>query len=622
MSIKDIQRIGKLRELNNGNPRWVNRDLYRLLYKPSLYAVAYETLKSNAGNMTKGADGTTIDGFSANQIGRIVESMKDESFQFKPARRVEIPKPNGKKRPLGIAPPTDKVVQEVIKMILEAIYEPTFSDKSHGFREGKGCHTALKEFRANWSGVSWIIEGDIKGFFDNIDHDILISLLRKRIKDERFLNLVRKALKAGYLEFGTFKNTIVGTPQGSVVSPILANIYLDAFDKFIESSVIEKNEKGTIKKVHPELRSLQRKYRNRLKRASETEDEETKATLMAEAAEFKAEIPKAPKVLDDGSYIRVKYIRYADDWIIGINGPRELAERVRQECADYLNDELKLELSFEKTHIRHAKTERADFLGTGLKVGNTGECKKATLTSKSGLKFQKSVTGWLPYMTAPIRKLVARLADERFCDKKGNPRSKGSWSQLDDVQIVDLYGSVWRGIHNYYSFVDNRTELRRIQFILLYGAAKTLADKHRSSVAKMFKKHGKRLTIEVRNEESQIVKVISFPLETSLKRQPTAFLVGDKTVNGGGKMQTHIRLRTRSKLFSPCCICGETENIEMHHVRHVRKIGEKVKGFTKLMAKLNRKQIPVCQECHVKIHNGTYDGMKLNQFALPNLAKA
>lgn len=621
MSISDIQRLEKIRQINTANPKWVNRDLYRLLYKEDLYVLAYETLKSKSGNMTKGADGNTIDGFSARTISRLINTMKDESYQFTAARKVEIPKANGKKRALGIAPPNDKIVQQIIKLILEAIYEPNFSDNSHGFRENMGCHTALKSFRTNWSGVNWIVEGDIEGFFDNISHDILISLLRERIADERFINLIRKALNAGYLEFGMFHNTVVGTPQGSVLSPTLANIYLDGFDKFVEAKIKE-YERGETKITHPKYRSLSRKINYRLKKASNCLDPVEKEKILDEVKTLRREFTSTPTVLHDGEYIRVKYIRYADDWIIGVNGPKKLAIKLRQECADYFTNVLKLNLNFEKTHIRHAKTEKSRFLGTELKVGNNGEGKIAMYTSKNGIRYKKRVTGWQPIMTAPVGELVRKLADKGFCDHDGNPKSKASWSVLDDIQIVELIGSVWLGLHNYYSFADNRCDLGRVQYILLHSAAKTLAHKHRSSVKKTFKRYGQNLTVTVKDKDSKVVRKIAFPCKPSLTRQKFEFMTHSETVNDGGRLQTFIKLRTRSKLFSPCCICGETENIEMHHVKHIRKIGEKVKGFTLTMAKINRKQVPVCHDCHVKIHNGKYDGLKLSKFALPKLAKA
>lgn len=622
MSKKDVERIERIRELNSKNPKWINKDLYRLLYKRDLYIIAYETLKSGEGNMTAGSDGETIDGFSANRINSLINSIKDESFSFNPARRVDIPKANGKTRPLGIASPTEKVVQQVILFILEAIYEPTFSERSHGFRAGRGCHTALQEFRNNWSGVNWVVEGDIKGFFDNISHNILIDILKERIDDERFINLIRKALNAGYLQFGQFINSIVGTPQGSVVSPILANVYLDTFDKWVEKEVIEKLNKGKIKKVHPERRKLQRRNLRIKEKISEIDNEQEIKNLQEEMKENLKKLKSIPNILDDDSYVRVKYIRYADDWIIGVNGSRKIATEVRQRCADYLSKNLELELSFEKTHIRHAKTEYANFLGTFIKVGNDGEGKKATLTSKKGHRFKKTVTGWLPNMVAPTSSIVKRLAGRGICHPDGKPKSKAGWSNLDDIQIVELYSSIWRGYLNYYSFVDNRTNLRRIQYILQYGCAKTLADKHRSSVRKIFKKHGFHLKMEIKNDKSEVVRVTTFPHQKTLVRQPNNFLVTDKNVNGGGKAAFFHRMRTRSKLDAPCCICDAKENIEMHHVRSIRKIGDEVKGFTKIMRAINRKQIPVCKECHVKIHNGKYDGISLSKFANPHIATA
>ncbi|GAK84669.1 retron-type RNA-directed DNA polymerase [Vibrio ponticus] len=297
MSHKDAQRIERIRKLNSKDHNWVNRDLYRLMYRKDIYVYAYESLKSGEGNMTAGSDGETIDGFSSQTIERLINSMKDESFAFKPARRVEIPKANGKTRPLGIASPLEKVVQQVMLFILEAIYEPTFSEKSHGFREGLGCHTALQSFRNNWSGVNWIIEGDIKGFFDNISHEILMSTLRERIKDERFLNLIQKALNAGYMQFGRTLNSIVGTPQGSVVSPMLANIYLDKFDKWVEKEIIDRYEVGKTKTVHPERRRLLRQNTRLREKIGKSEDEALICEYRSQIKENKRSLEKVHKCL-------------------------------------------------------------------------------------------------------------------------------------------------------------------------------------------------------------------------------------------------------------------------------------------------------------------------------------
>jgi len=218
----------------------VNFDLYRLLYRPELYEVAYQRIKSKPGNMTAGSDGSTLDGFSYQAITDLIGSIRDESFQFKPARRTFIPKANGKMRPLGISSPRDKVVQEVLRLILEAIYDSPrgayFLDCSHGFRPNRSCHTALREFSSQWTGMTWIIEGDIKSCFDEIDHHTLVGLLRKKIADGRFLNLIWKALRAGYLWGKERRDTLTGSPQGSIISPILANVYLTSWTASSSSS--------------------------------------------------------------------------------------------------------------------------------------------------------------------------------------------------------------------------------------------------------------------------------------------------------------------------------------------------------------------------------------------------
>ncbi len=207
--------------------------LYRLLFNEEMYHTAYQRIYAKEGNMTKGTDGKTIDGMSLDRINEIINLLRTEEYQPKPAKRVYIPKKNGKLRPLGIPSFDDKLVQEVLRMILESIYEGQFEDCSHGFRPRRSCHTALIQVQRRFTGVNWFIEGDIKGFFDNINHNVLIDILKERISDERIIRLIRKFLNAGYIENWTYNNTYSGTPQGGIISPLLANIYLDKLDKYI-----------------------------------------------------------------------------------------------------------------------------------------------------------------------------------------------------------------------------------------------------------------------------------------------------------------------------------------------------------------------------------------------------
>lgn len=616
MQNKSFTRIEAIRSANV-DPAYANGRLYRLMFKEDLYIAAYEKIKSKPGNMTAGVDGTTLDEFSISTIRNIIDKMKNESFSFRGARRVLIPKANGKTRPLSVAPPTDKVVQEVMRMILEAIYEPTFSNNSHGFRAGKSCHTALKQIRDTWSGVTWVIEGDIKGCFDNINHKKLVEVLETRIKDERFLNLIRKALNAGYFDNGAYFSGTVETPQGSIISPILANVFLHQLDQKMDELIKEHTLGEEDKKaINPAYKKLAAR-RHYLRKKLETAVEEERIVLIAEIRKInQASLKLSPTLIAYNGFIRVKYVRYADDWVVGVNGPKELADRLRAEVGTFLT-QAGLELSMEKTHIRHAKSEPAKFLGTHFRIGSTNP--KVMRVQRNGGSFMRRVAGWTPLMYAPIADIVGKLHSKGFCTPEGEPTAIKKWLYLDDIQIVEQTGNVWRGICNYYSFVDKFSNLSRIQYILQHAAAKTLANKHRSSRSKVFSKYGAKLRIRVRNEASEVIKLSEFPLVREWTSAPTRFKIGVVDTNF---LERNMRLRTRSKLGSPCVICGSDDRVAMHHVKHVRKMGCEVKGFNKVMATLNRKQLPACHECHLKIHRGKYDGISLSQFALPHVAAA
>lgn len=277
-------------------------DIYTLMFNMEMYEAAYKKLKSNPGNMTPGIDQITLDGISKETFQNIIESMKNESFQFKPGRRVNIPKPNGKTRPLTVASPRDKIVQEVMRMILEAIFESTFSNNSHGFRMNRSCHSALRQIKTQFGGASFFIEGDISKCFDSFDHDLLMEILKERISDERFLRLLIKSLKAGYVEFNRSKLSIIGTPQGSIISPILSNIYLNKLDHYIDLMKSE-FEKGKAARINPEYKHLDYLRQKALKSSKTAEAN----AILKEMQKIKARLPKDP------NFRRLYYVRYADD---------------------------------------------------------------------------------------------------------------------------------------------------------------------------------------------------------------------------------------------------------------------------------------------------------------------
>lgn len=310
--------------------------LYRNLYNPAFFLLAYERIQAKPGNMTAGSDGKTIDGMSMKRIEALIQKLKDFSYQPKPARRTYIPKANGKTRPLGIPSFDDKLVQEVVRMILESIYEPTFCATSHGFRPKRSCHTALQHIKRNYTGVKWFVEGDIKGCFDHVDHHVLVQILRRRIADEHFIGLIWKFLKAGYMENWVYYNTYSGTPQGSLISPILANIYLNELDVFMAEYAKTFN-RGTKRKINPAYKKpldVRRGKQEWLKRneakISEEKRREVMAQIMEREFQSQAEISSKSRVDGYDDFIFVN--RYGD--VQNQGNLNKALRRMMRDCND------------------------------------------------------------------------------------------------------------------------------------------------------------------------------------------------------------------------------------------------------------------------------------------------
>ena len=604
-SHKTFQRIERLRQLNSAK-EWVNDGLYRLMYQEDLYIIAYERIKSEPGNLTPGTDRETIDGFSLDTIRTIIHEMRTEQFQFKPVRTTYIPKSNGKMRKLGIPSTRDKIVQEVMRMILEAIYDSPqgayFDNKSHGFRPNRSCHTALREIRGKWPAANWFIEGDVQSCFDEIDHHVLVTLLRKKISDTRFINLIWKLLRAGYMDVQEGrKDSLAGTPQGGLVSPILANVYLHELDIKIEE-LRQWLETGKKKRVNPLHRRLSAR-RQALQKA--------KKTGTREYHDLVKQIQNMPSVeVNDPKFIRIRYLRYADDWIVGVCGPRHLAEQIKGELATFLATHLRLKLSQDKTHTTNARNGQALFLGTQITIGRGGEQRVVMTRNGSGHAIQRRSTGSETHMTVPMDRVIARLHSRGFCTAEGETTTKLGWIHLDPEQVIALYSGINRGIQNYYRFTDNFDKLSRSQHILRFSLARTLAAKYKVSVKRIFQRYGANITVTVKGHDGKRDRKVSYYQNSDWAKHRNAFTTNDATID---RVQMAVRMRTRSKLGKPCCICGETSRVEMHHVRHIRKMGQrKTGGFQAIMQALNRKQIPVCKSCHQKIHHGDYNGMRLS----------
>ncbi|MGH3818388.1 MAG: reverse transcriptase/maturase family protein [Pseudonocardiaceae bacterium] len=276
--------------------------LYRQMFNKELYLMAYGRIYANKGAMTPGVTGETADGMSMGKIGCIIDAMRHERYRFAPVRRVYIPKKNGKRRPLGLPTWSDKLVGEVIRLLLEAYYEPRFSDRSHGFRPGRGCHTALTEMANTWTGTTWFIEADISDCFGSLDHDVMIGALSEKIRDNRFLRLMRNMLEAGYLEDWIWGATLSGSPQGGVTSPILSNIYLHKLDSFVEQVLIPEHTRGARRRFNP----VYRKLSNAIARGRKRGDRAVVRELRKQRRLLPSGDPRDP------GYRRLRYARYAD----------------------------------------------------------------------------------------------------------------------------------------------------------------------------------------------------------------------------------------------------------------------------------------------------------------------
>ena len=470
----------KMKDSKGKNHEFLIRDIkpsYKELFNKDIYMEAYYRINSKHGNMPPEPDKLTLDGISLNWIDNTIRSMKDRSFQFKPSSRVSIPKSNGKMRPLGIPSPRDKVIQQAVRMILEAKFEPMFSEFSHGFRPSRSPHTAIYEV-IKWSDTTWIIEGDVQGYFDNIDHQILAEQLQRQIKDQNLIDLYWKLVKAGYLNNGKFVESNLGVPAfagGGIISPLLSNIYLHDFDVFMTGLTNKYTTPGRVSQPNPRYLFI----RNALKKGYN--------------AELYEELRITPSVIKIGT--RVRYNRFADDWIIGITGNKDFAEMIKQEATKFLNENLKLEVSQEKTKITNISSEAATYLGFEIRKHDRKytESLRTSVNTKDN-SFERRATNTRIILYAPIQKLLKKLETEKFL-VKGKPRSINKFIFLHPHEIVIRYRAIMREIYNYYTFVDNKNLLQQILWILRFSCVYTLARKLRLSVKGIFRKYGNQTKI-------------------------------------------------------------------------------------------------------------------------------
>ena len=575
--------------------------LYRYLFSEEMFAVAYQRIYAKQGNMTPGTDGKTIDEMSLERIERLIVSLKDESYQPHPARRVYIPKKNGKKRPLGIPSFEDKLVQEVVRLLLEAIYEGHFEGTSHGFRPHRSCHTALGMIQKSFAGAKWFIEGDIKGFFDNIDHNVLISILRERISDERFLRLIRKCLNAGYVEDWKYNKTYSGTPQGGIISPMLANIYLDKFDKYIKEYAA-KFRKGDRRSINPEYWRLNNKKNWLKKKLQKTSDEQIRKSYLYEIAQLSKQMLSTPhKDAMDADFRRMQYVRYADDFLISVIGSKSECETIKADITQFMREQLKLELSDEKTLITHAQ-DKAKFLGYEIFIRKSDAVKR----NKDGvLKRDFNGAVVLTLNSAVIQKKLTEYnaLEVRNIDGKdiwwSKPRRYMTPMKPED--ILAQYNAETRGLYNYYSLAANVSkECASFAFIMKMSMFKTLGWKLNTSARKVRQKYQKDKDFVIPYNDAKGKQKYRVFYNEGFKKRNAQFDVDyDKLPQTMYVPYPSLVERLKD---GRCELCGKEGKVVMHHVRTLTKL----KGnneWEKLMLKRHRKTLVVCEDCNSMIQN-------------------
>jgi group II intron reverse transcriptase/maturase len=550
--------------------------------------------------MTQGITNETADGMSMKKIQAIIAKLKSETYRWTPVKRTYKKKKNGKQRPLGLPTWSDKLLQEAIRLIMDAYYDKQFSCNSHGFRKNKGCKTALEALihkEKGWKSIKWFIEFDVSNCFDNIDHQTLLNILSEQIVDKRFLRLIETFLKSGYMENWKYNKTLSGCPQGSILSPLLSNVYMNKLDQYVDCTLLPKHTVGKARAASKDYRAIMNQKYKYIKKGNWAKVKELE----------KIAYTMPSRDVFDANFKRLRYIRYADDWLIGISGSRKDAEEVKAYIATFLHTELKLELSQEKTLITHAKSEKARFLGYDVHTlhDDTKHDRRGhrSINEKIGLRV-------------PRDKMQAKMSKYKA---KGKPTHRAEYTIHSDFDIVSQFQSEFRGFAQFYLHAYNAHQMSVVKRTMELSLAKTLAWKHKTTSNKIYRKY--MATVETKDGTYRVLQIV---VKRENKKPLIAQYGGIKLaynrnadVNDTPKQSFNIRTQLIDRMMRDVCeLCGSKTDVQMHHVKKLKDLRrvDKVNKpeWMKRMIAMNRKTLAVCSECHHLIHAGKYDGIRVH----------
>lgn len=613
-----VRRLQSLWNLNQDrNSR--AKDLFKLATREDLWVAAYKKLAHNKGALTAGGAKGTIDGTSLKTLKLLRDAIKSGTYKISSTRRVYIPKAKGGSRPLGIPEFRDRLAQEVIRIILECIYEPRFLESSHGFRPRRSQHTSLRQVRRDFGGAKWVIEGDISKCFDTISHQVVKHCLRRTIDDERFISLIMRGLRTKVLmPEGGLEWMNVGAPQGGVCSPLLSNIVLHQLDRFI-LRLKRKVDLGKQRKRNPAYVKLMNASRYR-RGTNEGRDARKAARRIN------------PNLTDDPGFRRLNYTRYADDFIIGITGPKALAVRIKELVAGFLKRRLHLNLNEEKTVITQLSGKNVSFLGYIIKRGAPYSMKHKQHYGKQTRIIRRARLGGLT-LIVDVDKVMQGLTYKGFC-KGGQPVANFRYMHQSQSYTVNAMNSILRGLNEYYKLSEGRrAAMVYFSYIIRYSIAKMFAAKYKlRSVQRVFKRAGKdlrkllkagkkthgasdqKLTADAKAAGSKVKVEMPALLYTKYAQVPLPDLKPLakrwNPYNSGLQAQhipwpitrwTGFSVRGRMALSASCAHCGSDQSVEMHHVRGLKYLNKNnVVELTMIASR--RKQVPLCRACHLAAH--------------------
>ncbi len=581
--------------------------LFRLMEAPILWHEAYANIYANEGAITKGIDEVTLDGFSEERVRAIITRLKSGTYRFQPTRRTYIPKKSGKKRPLGISSGDDKLVQEVVRIILERIYEPIFEERSHGFRPERSPHTALQYLDRQGDAVKWWIDMDIRDYFTTINHDLLMQFLQKKIEDKRFLHLIQDMLEAGSLEEWTFHTTYSGVPQGSICAPILANVYLHELDCFMKT-VQEHFRQGKERRPNKvdehysrKIRRLRKKYDTLKGKGAQKEQLREVQRTIKSIQQLRRNYPSGDPF--DPGFRRLQYCRFADDFIIGIIGSYADAEAVREEVKRFIQETLQLTIAEEKSHIQSGK-KGATFVGYWIKSYSGHRIVKVKVNGRHTTR--KSVSERIQ-LHIPPGKLQQFSRNNRYGNyQTAKAVHKAKMTMLSDAEIILAYNAEFRGLANFYALAHNvKTKMNKLQYLWRGSLFLTLAKKHKASMKHMEKSLRREEGHALFVKEKDKTRIIRLFRLKDLKPVPARDPHVDNQPN------VFIWTLSRSELIrrlnaERCEYCGTEEGtFEVHHIRKLKDVAHGKERWQQLMAARHRKTLILCKSCHQKLHAGT-----------------